>query len=108
MENMLPFRSWPGKNRVYADRALQKVECPLFPFFYPLVLAIHTWRVRLSRNCLLSNCAKKEQWTMARERTVVVGAGGISNEWFAPLIKEKVDIAAVVDLNLKAVRAQIK
>lgn len=34
-------------------------------------------------------------------KTIIVGAGGISNAWIPPLIEEKVDIAAVVDLNLQ-------
>lgn len=38
---------------------------------------------------------------------MVVGAGGISNAWFPPLIAEKVDIAAVVDLRVEAAKAQI-
>jgi len=41
------------------------------------------------------------------ERTVVVGAGSISNAWFPPLVEEKVEIPFVVDLNLDAARAQI-
>lgn len=41
-------------------------------------------------------------------KTVVVGAGGISNAWFPPLIQEGVDVAAVVDLNIETARAQIK
>lgn len=44
---------------------------------------------------------------MARERAVVVGAGGISGAWFPPLIAEKVDVAAVVDLNIDAARRRI-
>ena len=44
---------------------------------------------------------------MARERAVVVGAGGISGAWFPPLIAEKVDLAGVVDLNLDAARAKV-
>ena len=35
---------------------------------------------------------------MARERAVVVGAGGIFNSWAKPLLAEKVDVAAIVDL----------
>ena len=45
---------------------------------------------------------------MARERCVVVGAGGISNAWFPPLAKEKVQVAAVVDLRPEAAEAQVK
>ena len=41
-------------------------------------------------------------------KTVVVGAGGISNAWFPPLIQEGIEIAAVVDLNIETARAQIK
>jgi predicted dehydrogenase len=44
---------------------------------------------------------------MARERAVVVGAGGISGAWFPPLIAEKVDVAAVVDLEIDAARRRI-
>jgi len=44
---------------------------------------------------------------MARERAVVVGAGGISNAWFKPLVAEKVDVAGVVDLRIEAAEAQI-
>ena len=36
---------------------------------------------------------------MAKERAIVVGAGGISGAWFPPLIKEKVEVAALVDLD---------
>ena len=41
---------------------------------------------------------------MARERTVLVGAGGISGAWFPPLIKEKTDLVGVVDVNLDNAR----
>ena len=41
------------------------------------------------------------------ERCVVVGAGGISNAWFAPLKTEGVEIAAVVDLQPERAKAQI-
>jgi len=34
-------------------------------------------------------------------RAIVVGAGGISGAWFPPLRKEKVEVAAVVDLDRK-------
>jgi len=44
---------------------------------------------------------------MAKHRAVVVGAGSISNAWFPPLAAEKVDVAAVVDLDLHAARRQI-
>ena len=37
---------------------------------------------------------------MARERAVVVGAGGISGAWFPRLADEKVDVVGVVDLDL--------
>ncbi len=40
-------------------------------------------------------------------RTVVVGAGGISGSWFPPLAAEKVDVAAVVDLDIEAARGKI-
>jgi predicted dehydrogenase len=36
-----------------------------------------------------------------------VGAGGISNAWFPPLKHEKVNVAAVVDLNIGAAERQI-
>lgn len=45
---------------------------------------------------------------MARERAVVVGAGGISNAWFPPLAKEKVEVAAVVDIRPEAAAAQVE
>ncbi|MCC6446534.1 MAG: Gfo/Idh/MocA family oxidoreductase [Armatimonadetes bacterium] len=45
---------------------------------------------------------------MAREKAVVVGAGGISNAWFGPLVQEEVNVAAVVDLRLEAARGQIE
>ena len=45
---------------------------------------------------------------MAKERVVVVGAGGISGAWFPPLINEKVEVAGVVDLNLKTAKARVK
>jgi predicted dehydrogenase len=40
-------------------------------------------------------------------RAVVVGAGGISSAWFPPLAAEKVDVAAVVDLNVEVARSKI-
>ncbi len=45
---------------------------------------------------------------MAKERVVVVGAGGISGAWFPPLIAEKIDVAGVVDLDLKTAKERIK
>ncbi len=44
---------------------------------------------------------------MAKERAIVVGAGGISGAWFPPLIAEKVQVQAVVDLNLENARGKI-
>jgi len=44
---------------------------------------------------------------MARERVVVVGAGGISNVWFRELAAEKVKVVGVVDVRLDAARGQI-
>ena len=44
---------------------------------------------------------------MADERALVVGAGGISNAWFPPLAKEKVNVVGVVDLNIDRAKAQI-
>ena len=43
---------------------------------------------------------------MANERAVVVGAGGISNAWLPPLKEENVDIAGLVDLDVKRATAQ--
>ena len=45
---------------------------------------------------------------MAKYKTVVVGAGSISNAWFPKLIEEKVDIVGVVDLNLENAKKSIK
>ena len=39
---------------------------------------------------------------MARERAIVVGAGGISGAWFPRLLEEKVKVVGVVDLNVRA------
>ena len=44
---------------------------------------------------------------MAKERAVIVGAGGISNAWFPPLLAEKVEVVGVADLNLDTARARI-
>jgi predicted dehydrogenase len=45
---------------------------------------------------------------MARERAVLVGAGGISNAWFGPLINEKVEIVGVVDIRKENAQAKIE
>ncbi|MFH1732769.1 MAG: Gfo/Idh/MocA family oxidoreductase [Planctomycetota bacterium] len=45
---------------------------------------------------------------MARERAVVVGAGGISGAWFPPLQREKVRILGVVDLDMKKAEAAVE
>ncbi|HET6428865.1 MAG TPA: Gfo/Idh/MocA family oxidoreductase [Phycisphaerae bacterium] len=45
---------------------------------------------------------------MAREKAVVVGAGGISRAWFGPLAAEKVNVVGVVDLKLDAARERIE
>jgi predicted dehydrogenase len=44
---------------------------------------------------------------MAREKAVVVGAGGISGAWFPPLLAEKVAVLGVVDLDIEAARARV-
>lgn len=45
---------------------------------------------------------------MRLPKTVVVGAGWISEVWFPILLKEKVDVVGVVDLNIDAARGRIK
>jgi len=45
---------------------------------------------------------------MGKETTVVVGAGGISRAWLPPLVAEKVQVAAVVDLRIEAARKRIE
>ena len=40
-------------------------------------------------------------------KAIVVGAGGISNAWIPPLLEEKVEICAVVDINLQTAEARI-
>jgi len=45
---------------------------------------------------------------MAHVSCVVVGAGGISNAWFPPLAKEKVEVLAVVDIRPEAAKAQVE
>jgi len=44
---------------------------------------------------------------MTKEKVVVVGAGGIAGAWFPRLIAEKLRVAAVVDLHLKAAEDKI-
>jgi len=44
---------------------------------------------------------------MAQKRVVVVGCGGISGAWFPPLIKENVDVAAAVDLNVQTAKERL-
>ena len=41
------------------------------------------------------------------ERVIIVGAGGISDAWFPPLIAEGVEVAAVVDLRPEAAKAKL-
>jgi len=41
---------------------------------------------------------------MAKERALVVGAGGISPAWFAALKREKVAVCGIVDLDVKRAR----
>ncbi len=45
---------------------------------------------------------------MANERVIVVGAGGISNAWFPPIVQEGLQVAAVVDLRKTAAEQQIE
>ena len=45
---------------------------------------------------------------MARERAVLVGAGGISNAWFGPLASEKVQVVGVVDIRKENAEARIE
>ena len=45
---------------------------------------------------------------MAKERCVVVGAGGISNAWFPPLIEEKVQVVGVVDKFVESAQKAIE
>ncbi len=44
---------------------------------------------------------------MAKERAVIVGAGGISRAWLPPLKAEKVNVVAVVDLDVERARGRI-
>ncbi len=43
---------------------------------------------------------------MSKFKAIVVGAGGISNAWFPPLLKEKIEVAGVVDIRPEAAKAQ--
>jgi predicted dehydrogenase len=45
---------------------------------------------------------------MSQERVIVVGAGGISGAWFPNIVKEKLNVVAVVDLNIDNARRQIE
>lgn len=40
-------------------------------------------------------------------KAIVVGAGGISNAWIPPLLEEKVEISAIIDINLQTAEARI-
>lgn len=44
---------------------------------------------------------------MSVERVLVVGAGGISNAWFPPLLAEQLRVVGVVDINKSAAEKQI-
>ncbi|MCE5276831.1 MAG: Gfo/Idh/MocA family oxidoreductase [Planctomycetaceae bacterium] len=45
---------------------------------------------------------------MAKEKAVVVGAGGIAGAWFPPLKAEKVNIVGIVDLDVERAKARLK
>jgi predicted dehydrogenase len=45
---------------------------------------------------------------MANERVIVIGAGGISNAWFPNIVKEELNVVAVVDLFVDNARKQIE
>jgi predicted dehydrogenase len=45
---------------------------------------------------------------MAKERCVVVGAGGIAGAWMPRLADEKVQVAAIVDLDIERAKARIE
>jgi predicted dehydrogenase len=45
---------------------------------------------------------------VAKERALVVGAGGISGAWFPPLMAEKVNVVGVVDLKKSMAQSRIK
>jgi len=74
------------------------------------VLLFRCGRVDFHANQPLSTDLErwKESVDMAKERAVVVGAGGISGAWFPPLRKEKVKVVGVVDLNLTAARRALE
>ena len=42
------------------------------------------------------------------ERVLVIGAGGISNAWFPPIVAEQLDVVAVVDLSRAAAQKQVE
>jgi len=44
---------------------------------------------------------------MAQKRVVVAGVGGISGAWFPPLIKENVEVAGAVDLNVEGAKERL-
>lgn len=44
---------------------------------------------------------------MARERVLVVGAGGISNAWFRPIKAERLRVVGVVDLDVRRAESRI-
>ena len=44
---------------------------------------------------------------MAKEKAVVVGAGGIAGAWFPPLKAEKINIVGIVDLDINRAKARL-
>ncbi|MCE5279147.1 MAG: Gfo/Idh/MocA family oxidoreductase [Planctomycetaceae bacterium] len=44
---------------------------------------------------------------MAKEKAVVVGAGGISGAWFPPLKAEKINIVGIVDLDVERAKKRL-
>lgn len=52
--------------------------------------------------------AKEEPQQQADERVIVIGAGGVSKDWFTALGEEGVAVAAVVDLNIDRARERIE
>ena len=51
---------------------------------------------------------KEESQEQADERVIVVGAGGVSKDWFTALGEERVAVVAVVDLNIDRARERIE